>query len=100
MRAELSVVPNVAYNRFQHSFSHIFGGGYAAGYYSYLWAEVLACDAFARFEEEGIFNQNTGGDFLSTILTHGGAKDFMQLFEDFRGRKPELGAFLRANALA
>lgn len=100
VRDEVSVVPSVPYNRFQHSFSHIFAGGYAAGYYSYLWAEVLACDAFARFEDEGIFNQSTGHDFLSSILSQGGSREFMDLFENFRGRKPELDAFLKANALA
>lgn len=75
-------------------FSHIFAGGYAAGYYSYLWADVLAADAFSRFEEEGIFNRETGQSFLDNILSRGGSEEPMDLFKRFRGREPQLDAML------
>ena len=75
-------------------FSHIFAGGYAAGYYSYLWADVLAADAFSRFEDEGIFNRQTGQTFLDNILTRGGSEEPMELFKRFRGREPQLDAML------
>ena len=94
VRAETAVVPVPEFNRFQHSFSHIFAGGYAAGYYSYLWAEVLSCDAFAKFLETGIFNPDTGQAFLHGILEKGGSKEPMELFVDFRGRKPTIDALL------
>ncbi len=80
--------------RFPHAFSHIFAGGYAAGYYSYLWADVLAADAFSRFEEEGIFNRETGQSFLDNILSRGGSEEPMDLFKRFRGREPQLDAML------
>lgn len=99
VRKKYSVVPVAPYSRFQHSFNHIFAGGYAAGYYSYLWAEVLACDAFSRFEEEGIFNTKTGKDFLEKILEKGGSVDPDLLFQDFRGRAPDMTAFLRQHGL-
>ena len=92
---KLSVFPAPAFNRFQHSFSHIFAGGYAAGYYSYKWAEVLSADAFSRFEEEGIFNAKTGADFLQQILEMGGSRSPMELFRAFRGREPTIDALLR-----
>ena len=100
VRAQLSVVPVVPFNRFQHSFSHIFGGGYAAGYYSYKWAEVLSADAFSRFEEEGIFNPRTGAEFRRHILEAGGSRDAMQLFVEFRGREPQIDALLRHSGIA
>jgi oligopeptidase A len=81
------------WGRFPHAFSHIFAGGYAAGY-SYLWADVLAADAFSRFEEEGIFNRETGQSFLDNILTRGGSEEPMVLFKRFRGREPQLDAML------
>ncbi|HRE30365.1 MAG TPA: M3 family metallopeptidase, partial [Candidatus Berkiella sp.] len=99
VRLQYSVVPVAAYARFPHSFSHIFAGGYAAGYYSYLWAEVLSSDAFSRFEEEGIFNQKTGADFLHKILEKGGSEDPDILFRDFRGRDPELTPLLKHRGL-
>lgn len=99
IRAEISVVPSVHYNRFQHSFSHIFAGGYAAGYYSYKWAEVLSSDAYARFEEEGIFNENTGRDFLRCILEVGGSKAAADAFIAFRGRPAQVDALLRHNGI-
>lgn len=95
VREQVTVVPTVDWGRFPHAFSHIFAGGYAAGYYSYLWAEVLSADAFSRFEEEGIFNANTGNAFLDNILSQGGSDEPMTLFKNFRGREPQLEALLR-----
>lgn len=95
VRAEVAVVPIADYNRFQHSFSHIFAGGYAAGYYSYKWAEVLSADAFAKFEEEGIFNYATGQEFLRCILEVGGSQKAQEAFINFRGREPSVDALLR-----
>ncbi|MBD3609907.1 MAG: oligopeptidase A [Gammaproteobacteria bacterium] len=100
VRAEVAVVPQPDYNRFQHSFSHIFAGGYAAGYYSYKWAEVLSSDAFAKFEEKGIFDRDTGVEFLECILEQGGAREPMELFVDFRGREPEIDALLRHSGIS
>lgn len=99
VRAAVSVFSPPAFNRFQHSFTHVFGGGYAAGYYSYKWAEVLSADAFSRFEEEGIFNVHTGRDFLDKILAKGGSVDPMSLFINFRGRKPTIEALLRHDGI-
>ncbi len=99
VRAEVAVIRPPVYNRFQHGFAHIFAGGYAAGYYSYKWAEVLSSDAFARFEEEGIFNRRTGLQFLELILEQGGARDPMELFKEFRGREPEIEALLRHSGI-
>jgi oligopeptidase A len=95
VKSRVSVVPSPEWGRFPHSFSHIFAGGYSAGYYSYLWAELLSADAFSRFEEEGIFNQATGADFLHCILERGGSEEPMDLFKRFRGREPQLDAMLR-----
>ncbi|ENV60911.1 M3 family metallopeptidase [Acinetobacter soli] len=95
IRREFSVLPTAAYNRFQHSFSHIFAGGYAAGYYSYKWAEVLASDAFDRFEQEGIFNTQTGAEFRKAILAVGGKDTALDAFVNFRGREPKIDALLR-----
>ncbi|HDU8648507.1 oligopeptidase A [Morganella morganii] len=95
VKEKVSVVPAAPWSRFPHAFSHIFAGGYAAGYYSYLWADVLAADAFSRFSEEGIFNPVTGQSFLDNILSRGGSEEPMVLFERFRGRKPELDAMLK-----
>jgi oligopeptidase A len=97
IRAQYSVLSPPAYNRFQHGFSHIFAGGYAAGYYSYKWAEVLASDAFDRFEQEGIFNVQTGQSFRQSILAIGGSKIALETFSDFRGREPSIDALLRHN---
>jgi oligopeptidase A len=99
VRSQVSVVPSSEFNRFQHGFSHIFAGGYSAGYYSYKWAEVLSADAFSRFEEEGIFNKETGQSFFDEILSRGGELDAAQLFENFRGRKPEVDALLRHSGI-
>lgn len=95
VKAKVAVFPSVEWNRFSHSFGHIFAGGYGAGYYSYLWAEVLSADAFSRFEEEGIFNTETGQSFLNNILEMGGSEEPMELFKRFRGREPQVDAMLR-----
>ncbi|MGH1401693.1 MAG: M3 family metallopeptidase [Acinetobacter tandoii] len=95
IRQNYAVAPTASYNRFQHSFSHIFAGGYAAGYYSYKWAEVLASDAFDRFEKEGIFNTQTGKEFRQFILAVGGKDTALDAFINFRGREPKIDALLR-----
>ncbi|MBO0409241.1 oligopeptidase A [Aeromonas hydrophila] len=100
VRSQVAVMTPPVFNRFQHSFSHIFAGGYAAGYYSYKWAEVLSADAFSRFEEEGIFNPATGQSFLKNILEKGGSKEPMELFRAFRGREPQVDALLRHSGIA
>ena len=100
VKQQVAVIKGVEWARTPHSFSHIFAGGYAAGYYSYLWAEVLSADAYSRFEEEGIFNPTTGKSFLDEILTRGGSEEPMALFERFRGRKPTLDALLRHKGIA
>ena len=100
VKQQVAVIKGVEWARTPHSFSHIFAGGYAAGYYSYLWAEVLSADAYSRFEEEGIFNPKTGKSFLDEILTRGGSEEPMTLFERFRGRKPTLDALLRHKGIA
>jgi len=95
VRNKITVVPISKSNRFQNSFQHIFGGGYAAGYYSYKWAEVLACDAFANFKEHGIFNKKIAQAFLTNILMSGGAVDPMVAFKKFRGRGPKIDELLK-----
>ncbi|HEX6570466.1 MAG TPA: M3 family metallopeptidase [Steroidobacteraceae bacterium] len=100
VREEVAVVKPPAFNRFPHSFQHVFSGGYAAGYYSYKWAEVLSADAFGAFEESGIFDSGTARRFLHSILERGGSRDAMEAFVEFRGRKPELEPLLRQLGLA
>ncbi|MDE2304961.1 MAG: M3 family metallopeptidase [Gammaproteobacteria bacterium] len=100
VRRRVSVVPTAEFNRMPCSFTHIFAGGYAAGYYSYKWAEVLAADAFEAFEEAGIFDRATAARFHDAILSRGGSLDAMQAFIDFRGREPDLGALLRQTGIA
>lgn len=99
VRNEVSLLKHPDYNRQPHSFSHIFAGGYAAGYYSYKWAEVLAADAFGAFEEAGIFDSKTAERFRREILEIGGSRDIMQAYVAFRGRKPELDALLRQSGI-
>ncbi|MFC0266573.1 oligopeptidase A [Kushneria aurantia] len=99
VRARVTVTPRVEFNRFQHSFSHIFAGGYAAGYYSYKWAEVLSADAWSAFEESGILDPDTGQRFRSGILEQGGARDAAELFREFRGREPSIEPLLRHSGI-
>jgi Zn-dependent oligopeptidase len=92
---DIGMPEEIALRHASTHFLHLFSGdGYAAGYYSYLWADVLAADAFSRFEEEGIFNRETGQSFLDNILTRGGSEEPMELFKRFRGREPQLDAML------
>ncbi|MEW8658982.1 MAG: oligopeptidase A [Candidatus Thiodiazotropha endolucinida] len=98
-RQLVAVITPPAWNRFAHGFSHIFAGGYAAGYYSYKWAEVLSADAFSLFEERGIFNTDTGQAFLREVLQQGGSRDAMELFVAFRGREPEIEPLLRHSGI-
>lgn len=100
VRREVAVVIPPALNRFQNSFSHIFAGGYAAGYYSYKWAEVLSADAFSKFEENGVFDSRTGREFMQHILEQGGVHEPMELFVRFRGREPSIEPLLRHSGLA
>jgi len=100
IRAQVAVLPYPDFVRLHHAFSHIFAGGYSAGYFSYKWAEVLSADAFSRFEEDGIFNKQTGQDFLKHILEMGGSRNAMESFVAFRGREPSVDALLRHSGLA
>ena len=100
VRQEVAVIPVPAWNRFTHSFGHIFAGGYAAGYYSYKWAEVLAADAFEAFAERGVFDRETARRFLDSILSRGGSRDELVNFVEFRGRKPDVKPLLRQSGIA
>jgi oligopeptidase A len=99
VRAEVAVLIPPEFNRFPHSFSHIFAGGYAAGYYSYKWAEVLSADAYSLFEEHGVLNPNVGARFRAEVLAMGGSRGAMESFAAFRGREPNIDALLRHNGL-
>ncbi len=99
VREQVAVISPPEFNRFQHGFSHIFAGGYAAGYYSYKWAEVLSADAFSLFEEKGAFDKTSGEKFLQEILEKGGSEDAMALFVNFRGREPSVDALLRHSGI-
>ena len=100
IRQQVAVILPPEFNRFAHSFLHIFAGGYGAGYYSYKWAEVLSSDAYSLFEENGIFDRATGEAFLTNILEKGGSADALELFKNFRGREPKIDALLRHNGIA
>jgi oligopeptidase A len=95
VRKEVCFLPVPKYVRFQDSFPHIFSGGYEANYYGYTWAEVLASDAYAKFEENGIFDPKTASDFLHKILEKGGSEEMLDMFIDFRGREPKPDALLK-----
>jgi oligopeptidase A len=100
VRREVAVAPPASYDRFMHSFTHIFAGGYAAGYYSYQWAEVLAADAYSAFEEAGVLSPAAGAKFRDEVLARGGSRDALESFVAFRGRAPQLDALLRHNGMA
>ncbi len=99
VRREIAVVPRAAYDRFTHSFRHIFAGGYAAGYYSYKWAEVLSADAFSLFEEVGVLSPVAGARFRDEVLARGGSRPALESFVAFRGRTPQIDALLRHNGM-
>ncbi len=93
------MVPRAPYDRFMESFAHVFAGGYAAGYYSYKWAEVLSADAFSLFEEEGVLSPAAGARFRDEVLARGGSRPALESFVAFRGRPPQLDALLRHNGM-
>jgi oligopeptidase A len=97
--SQTALLPCCDFDRFAWSFGHIFAGGYAAGYYSYLWAQVLSADAFAAFEDAGLFDRHTGRQFMQCILEAGGSDTAMNLFKAFRGREPCPNALLRHNGI-
>jgi oligopeptidase A len=100
VRDEVAVIRIPEWNRYPNSFGHIFSGGYAAGYYSYKWAEVLAADAFAAFEEAGIYDSGTAQRFVDSILSRGGSRDPLDAFVAFRGRQPDITPLLRQHGMA
>lgn len=100
VRRQVAVIVPPAYNRFANAFTHIFSGGYAAGYYSYKWAEVLSADAFSAFEENGIFDPATGARFRESILEVGGSRPALASFVEFRGREPRIEPLLRSSGIA
>ena len=99
IRARVAVVTPPAYNRFLNNFSHVFAGSYAAGYYSYKWAEVLSADAYSLFEETGVFDPGTGARFRDEILAVGGSRPAIESFRAFRGREPRIDALLRHSGM-
>jgi oligopeptidase A len=99
VRREVAVVPRPGYDRFMHAFGHIFAGGYAAGYYSYKWAEVLSADAYSLFEEAGVLSPEAGARFREEVLAMGGSRPALDSFVAFRGRPPQLDALLRHNGM-
>jgi len=99
VREQVAVLKPPAYNRFPNSFSHIFAGGYAAGYYSYKWAEVLSADAYSFFEENGILDAKVGARFRDEILAVGGSRPAAESFKAFRGREPNVEALLRHSGM-
>jgi oligopeptidase A len=99
IRAKVAVVIPPGYNRFLNNFAHVFSGAYAAGYYSYKWAEVLSADAYSMFEENGVFDSGTGARFRDEILAVGGSRPAIDSFKAFRGREPRIDALLRHNGM-
>jgi oligopeptidase A len=99
IRGRVAVAIPPAYNRFQNNFSHIFAGGYAAGYYSYKWAEVLSADAYGLFEENGVLDSRSGKRFCDEILAVGGSRPALESFKAFRGREPTVDALLRHSGM-
>ena len=99
VRREVAVVVPPPFNRFANSFSHIFAGGYAAGYYSYKWAEVLSADAYSLFEERGVLNPEIGARFRDEVLAMGGSRPALESFIAFRGRPPSIDALLRHHGM-
>jgi len=99
IRARVAVVMSPEYNRFLNNFSHVFAGGYAAGYYSYKWAEVLSADAYSLFEQNGVLDPGTGARFRDEILAVGGSRPALESFKAFRGREPRIDALLRHNGM-
>jgi len=98
-RREVAVVPRAPYDRSLYAFGHIFAGGYAAGYYSYKWAEVLSADAYSLFEEHGVLSAVAGARFRDEVLARGGSRTALESFVAFRGRAPQLDALLRHNGM-
>ncbi len=99
VRDEVAVIPRPDYDRFMHAFGHIFAGGYAAGYYSYKWAEVLSADAYSLFEEAGVLSAEAGARFRDEVLAQGGSRPAIESFVAFRGRPPQIEALLRHNGM-
>jgi oligopeptidase A len=99
VRREVAIVPRPSYDRFINAFGHLFAGGYAAGYYSYLWAEVMSADAFSLFEERGVLSPDIGARFRDEVLARGGSRPALESFVAFRGRPPSLDALLRHNGM-
>jgi oligopeptidase A len=98
-REEIAVIPRPPYDRFMHAFGHVFAGGYAAGYYSYKWAEVLSADAYSLFEETGVLSPQAGAKFRDEVLARGGSRPAIESFVAFRGRPPQIDALLRHNGM-
>ncbi len=99
VRREIAVLPRPQYDRFIESFGHVFAGGYAAGYYSYTWAEVLSADAYGLFEEMGVLSPAAGARFRDEVLARGGTRAAIDSFVAFRGRAPQIDALLRHNGM-
>ena len=99
VRSRVAVVPAASFNRMPSSFAHIFAGGYAAGYYSYKWAEVLSADAYSLFEEQGVLSPAAGNRFRDEVLARGGSRPALESFIAFRGRPPQIDALLRHNGM-
>ena len=99
IRKESALIETPTYNKFQNGFAHIFAGGYAAGYYSYKWAEVLSSDAFCKFKKDGIFNKRIARSFLKNILQSGGSRSMKKNFKAFMKREPDIKALLKLSGI-